>query len=402
MDRMELPEDVRRENFVVTIGTPRPESQDPQAETSRINLFLYRTTENGYLKNQEILGQGDSVAYGHPPLSLDLHYLITPYGMTSEGDFADERRAHFLLGSAMRVLHDVPVITDELTKSRLAPGERDNPPPVLDRSLWNQFEKVKLSLEPISLDDLSKIWTALSLPYRLSAAYAVSVVQIESERLRSYPRPVGEPEAAGPKVFAASFRSPQVTDVRVRRPPRDGQPSVESQFAYARIGDTLLIRGRSVAAGTTRVMLGSVNATPVTVLRDDTIEVTIPDDPALQPGPQPVKVVLDVRMGNPPRAYPGFQSNLAVFMLVPGPINLTPNLNAAPRRLRITGNRLYNDNLESLTLIGDEVIRSSSYRAPTPTSIEFNLPAGLGPGDYLVRVRVNGAESIDERTLTIR
>src|SRR5215216_3893686 len=101
-DQMELPPGAN--DFLVTISTPRLEEQsDQQGERARINLFLYRTTENGYLKNQEIPGQGHPAAYGHPPLSLDLYYLITAYGTTTvRDDFVEETLAHFLLGSAMR------------------------------------------------------------------------------------------------------------------------------------------------------------------------------------------------------------------------------------------------------------------------------------------------------------
>ena len=40
----------------------------------RVNLYLFQVNEDGYLKNQEIPGHGHPAAYGHPPLSLELHY----------------------------------------------------------------------------------------------------------------------------------------------------------------------------------------------------------------------------------------------------------------------------------------------------------------------------------------
>ena len=46
----------------------------------RLNLYLYEINENGSLKNQEIPGRGAGSGYGHPPLSLNLHYLVTAYG----------------------------------------------------------------------------------------------------------------------------------------------------------------------------------------------------------------------------------------------------------------------------------------------------------------------------------
>ena len=117
IDRMELPDTIGP--FSVTIGPPYFTSSDnaPHAEPARINLFLYRVTENGYLQNQEIPGRAASSGYGHPPLSLNLHYLITAYGNTVDPQDAtifDDLDAHRLLGSAMRVLHDVPIVSERL------------------------------------------------------------------------------------------------------------------------------------------------------------------------------------------------------------------------------------------------------------------------------------------------
>lgn len=393
-DRMELPPGLI--DFKVTISAPRPESEDDQAvERARINLFLYRTAENGQLKNQEIPGQGHPGSFGHPPLSLDLYYMITPYGTTADDDFVNETVAHLLLGSAMRTLHEVPVITDQLLTVRPPVGQQ-----ILNESLRNEFEQVKLTLEPISLEDLSKVWTALTIPYRLSAAYMVSVVQIQSRQRRPIPRLVGEPPAAGPRVLAIPMRRPRISEIRVRR--SSDPPDLERSVAYARVGDTLIIRGSNLAGDTTRVMLDQVDASAqVTALRDTRIELAVPNDVLLQPGPQPVRVVMDISLGDPPTPHLGLQSNVAVFVLTPLINNLQPNLGAVPRTLEVNGERLFHSDLESQTLVGDELIPSTEYTTSTPTQIAFNLPAALSTGNHIVRVLVNGVENIVESILTI-
>ena len=112
----------------------------------RINLYLYLVTENGYLKNQEIPGEGHPGSYGNPPLSLNLHYLMTGY---SDSESSDERdlSAQETLGDGMRVMHDFAIIT------------RDSP--YLDSELQHEFERVKIALQPASLEEFAKIWTAL-------------------------------------------------------------------------------------------------------------------------------------------------------------------------------------------------------------------------------------------------
>ena len=107
----------------VTLGHPGPD-RDPEGviDDPRINLFLYRIEENCFLKNQDIPGLGHPSAYGHPPLSLNLHYLLTVFGSTMSGTFFDETPAHQLLGSAMHVLHDNAIINDSLVTTKAAGG----------------------------------------------------------------------------------------------------------------------------------------------------------------------------------------------------------------------------------------------------------------------------------------
>jgi hypothetical protein len=379
-DRLEPPPGLDITRVHITLSTPRSDQETGQAsEDPRINLFLYRVNENVQLKNQEIPGHGHPNAFGYPPLSLDLHYLITAYGSTPlpESDFVNETRAHYLLGSAMRVLHDFPVIAESLVTVREPSGQQ-----ILHESLRGEFEKIKLILDPLSLEDLTKVWTALTLPYRLSAAYLVSVVQIESQRPRVYPRLVREPPSAGPRVYAIPLRTPQITEILVRRPPGD-PADMERPYPYARLGDTLIILGRHFAGTGTRVVLGAVEM-PVTPRSDDRIEISVPDDTLpdssvipqekrLQPGPQAAAVVVGV----PDLPQTGFYSNRAAFMLVPRISTLLPQLSMAPRTLKIQGSRLFYDNLSGETLVGRALIPKASYAGPSPTEITVPLPDSL-------------------------
>ncbi len=178
LDRMELPGGVSE--VPVTIGPPPPTPKDanPPREAPRVNVFLYWVSENGNLINREIPRRGSPAAFGHPPLCLDLHYLITAYGnnkLQSQGDSPfDDTAAHLLLGSAVRVLHDVPVITESVVASRLPGGG-----PILHESLRDGCAILKITLEPLTLDDFSKLWMALGGGLRLSVAYVVNAVQVD-------------------------------------------------------------------------------------------------------------------------------------------------------------------------------------------------------------------------------
>jgi hypothetical protein len=378
-DRMELPSN--RDNFYVTVSTPGPEQGNGQSvEEARINLFLYQVTENGAFKNQEIPGQG------HPPLSLDLHYLITAYGTNAEGDYVNETLAHYLLGSAMRVLHDNPVIKDQLTTILDPIGDL-----ILDPVLQSAYEQVAITLDPVNLEALSDVWSALTLPYRLSAAYTVNVVQIESLQEPRYPKPVGEPPAAGPQLTMVTFSASFIDRLRIRR---QEPPHPESTAPYARIGDTLVLLGSNLTRDV-QVRVGALTLTPI-FSDGQRLEVEIPEDEALQPGAQPVTAVRDVMVGDPPEPRPGLRSNQAVFMLVPH----VDTVNLSAGTVTITGTRLFMEDKECLATLGNAVIHVTVESSPSPTLISFALPT-LDPGMYAVRVRVNAAESIDERTIIV-
>jgi Pvc16 N-terminal domain len=380
LDRMELPDDIP--SAPVTTGPPPLSSKDLQpptdrSEDARLNLFLYRVTENGYLQNQEIPGRGSPSAFGRPPLSLNLHYLLTPYGNAEEPEkgLFDDTVAQFLLGSAMRVLHDVPIVTDQLLTVRPVSGRT-----ILHESLRHEFEQVKLTLEPLTLEDVTKVWTALGLRYRLSAAYVVNVVQIESRRPRRFPKPVGrpisptipplptDPPSPGPWVFAVTIQTPTITSVAVRR----ANTAVEQPYPYANVGDTLILLGTSLSGPVTRVAFGDL-IVPAAVARGDRVEAVIPDDPQLQPGARTVRVIVSDPLV--PRRV--FSSNDAAFMLVPfvdpAPARLT--FDAASRRLTIHGTRLIGPMPGGETVIGRSVVRREQYAAnPAPTAVQIVVP----------------------------
>jgi hypothetical protein len=338
----------------------------------RINLFLYKVDENSSLKNMDLPGHGHPGAFGRPPLSLDLHYMVTAYG----GDSEEELETQELLGDAMRVLHSHSVIL----------GTN------LDTAIRNEVEHIKLYLEPLSLEELTKVWSATTKPIRLSVSYLVTVVQIENLQPRKFPRAVGEPPVGGPRVKAVTFRAPRIDEVRVIR--HDDPQNRERRVAYARIGDRLVLRGRDFTSDGLRVLLGDDVLAPVVSIAPDRIEVTVPDDDALQPGATRVAVQNDLMLGEPETPHRGFSSNVAAFVIVPEVTTLTPNGGA----LTVNGTRLWSDTLDRLTIIGNEIVRS--YTTETPTEIAFQLPQ-LAAGNYLVRVRVNGAESLDEKVLVI-
>lgn len=343
----------------VTLGHPGPE-RDPEGATEapRVNLFLYQVSENPFLKNQDLAGTGHPGGYGHPPLSLDLRFLLTVFGSTVNGEFFDETPAHLLLGSAMRVLHDHAELTPTLVSVRQPAGS-----PLLDPPLRDEHERVKLTLRPLGLEDLANIWTALELSYRLSVAYEANVVQIESARPRHYPRPVQEPPDAGPHVVLTTLRRPDLTGIGVRR--AGDAPGTERTTPYARIGDVLVLRGQNLGGGGLVVRLGDLERAPDLVDLDGSrLEITVPEALAV-PGVIPVEVAAAV----PALPHVAATSGRAAFVLVPE----VAGAGVAGRLLTVTGTRLLSDPTPAQVVVGDVAVDSSRF-LPASTGAQLLVP----------------------------
>ncbi len=385
-DRMEEPPGTPASGVMVTVGPPHlGRAEDFTPDGARLNLFLYRVTEHAQLNNQEIGAASVGPAYGHPPLSVRLYYLMTAYGGALAGAGAvvsDDLMAHRILGSAMRVFHDFPIITPDLRTVRISGGER-----ILAESLVNECERLKVTLEALSVDDMSKIWTSLSLRYRVSVAYVVSVLQIESRRPRSFPRPVGQPPhgypplptdppVPGPMIYSLLIRVPSISDVRVLRP-GDTEPR---RFPFARVNDRLVISGTNLAGGVVRVRMGRLDV-PAQPMTNDRLEVDIPEDvmpngsiipveSRLQPGVQ----TLSVELSDALAPQSAMRSNDSGFMLVP--LLATATL-AANRTVTLTGSRLWEPVLSGEVLIGRAAVPKASFVNPSPTAVTVPIPPAL-------------------------
>jgi hypothetical protein len=163
----------------VTVTTKPPDVARDGDSGDQLNIFLYHTTTNSAFSNIPMRERVKPNEKGRPPLALNLHYLITAYG---NGD--DDVRAHLLLGLAMLALHDYSQLTRDDLKNVLSTLKGMRP------DLHEQIEQVKITPQPLSLEELSKLWTTFQTQYRISAAYSVSVVVIESKDPVVTPLPV--------------------------------------------------------------------------------------------------------------------------------------------------------------------------------------------------------------------
>jgi Pvc16 N-terminal domain len=406
------------------VGTPAvtfapPDVVPTDVGDARVNLYLIHVIENAELKNQESPFTGS--AYGRLPLSLNLRYLMTTYPGQETLQEAD-LNAQGLLGDAMRVFHDFGNRIDTLTITNSVAGTIGDP--ILDPALSGEFERLRLTLQPASIDDLTKIWSALSeANFRRSVIYEVTVVQIETREPRVLPLPVQQR-----RILATLLRRPVIEAAYVTPPP--GQPRGELR---ARIGEQITIEAAAIAADKLYVRLGTLDPIRVSAAAGQ-IRIVVPDDtypmdldnpstrpiPAsqqLQPGPLPVQLLAQVRAEGVEggldhgSAVTTVQvqrhaSNIALLQLVPQVAGV-----AAPGTvLAVTGTRLWHPAAHTVeVVIGDAAVPVRApefgdlWAAPTPTKVEIPLAdaaamlpvqAAIDP-PYPVAVEVDGARSRD-------
>ena len=151
-------------------------------ERSQLNIFMYRVAPFSAISDRPSFARRD-LASKHPasppPLVVELSYLLTACG-------AEEFHSEILLGAAMRLLHQTPILTPEKIRAALdgfSPKKsKVQAPPVkvaLSASqLAEQLQQIKITPQFLSFEDMSKLWSALQARYRPSVCYQVSAVVI--------------------------------------------------------------------------------------------------------------------------------------------------------------------------------------------------------------------------------
>lgn len=245
-----------------------------EKEVVQLNLFLYHVAPNLGWRNVALPShnsRGERLT--NHPLALDLYYLLTVY---SRQDF----EAEILLGYAMQVLHETPVLAREAIRTALhrpAPGGGGARPPAVaalaDSDLADQVELIKLTPQSLSTEEIYRLWGAFQTHYRPSVAYHASVVLIEANQAAKSPLPVltrGQPNVATGReegVIAQPNLLPAFPTLHAAIPPRQ-QPAVrlgelltcsgdhlegdqlQIHFRHARTGRTLTLPASAGASNT--------------------------------------------------------------------------------------------------------------------------------------------------------
>lgn len=131
------------------------------ANPPTVTLFLYEVDEDDSVRNLPPTRRpvGGQIEIEPPPVTLRLRYLITVWT-------DDAASGHAVLGRIIQLFSDSAVVG----------------PARLGGTIRDAGDALKLKLEPLTVENRSRVWDAIDKPYRLSVTYEVRGVRIDSER----------------------------------------------------------------------------------------------------------------------------------------------------------------------------------------------------------------------------
>jgi hypothetical protein len=368
----------------VTLARPHAgASNQTTSEAANVNLYLYQVSPNPAFRNVDLPTRDSNGRLAQKPeTGVDLHYLLTFYG--SQQNLEPER----LLGNVLKTLHAQPLLDRGLI-AQLVTDPSNGYPDLGKSDLHRAVEVVKFRPLALSLEELSKLWSVfLQTPYTLSAAYVGSVVLIEDESSAATALPVRIRQ-----IYTDTFRQPLIERVL----------GDDDALALLQVDSLLCVTGRQLQGDITRLRIGGKELAP-TAITDSRIELDLATVPAsdLRAGPLGLQVLHYRTEAGTPRI--AAESNVAPIVLHPRISAVTLGASTVDGALRDVG---IGFDVTPPIPAGHRVgILLNGVGAAAPASYAFTLVPptvdtthidstirGIAPGEYLVRIQVDGALS---------
>jgi len=405
----------------VSITTKPPDKARDNNTGNQLNLFLYQVLPNAAWRNMDIPQRVQSGETSIPPLALNLYYMLTSYGQGN-----DDVLGHRLLGHAMSIFYDHPLLGSPEIATALGN---------LNSELQNQIERVRITLQPLSVEEIFRLWSGFQTQYRISVAYEIGVVLIESIRPSKTPLPVltrGPGDSGITALGSLVPPFPTIEEVVVPHPPsalmrNDVADPTSNDVTFkghdllsgpdpTRPPDQQIDNSKTLLRFMNTRWLNPLDRSPKAGVSPTASEITatIPNDPTNWPaGFYTASVVYRNANGDEVRT-----SNEASFSLAPS-ITLDPPIIVKNTANRITDVKIkltcipavqrtvqrivqgvvrtVEQKQRVFLLIGDRevpfVFSTQPHPPPTEDQLTFDVGA-LPAGEYFVRLRVDGVDSL--------
>lgn len=352
------------------VFTARPGTAHPGANAGA-DLLLYRVSPNPAWGSCDLPARNEGGQLLQLPVAgLMLRFLIACFGDPSD------QEPEQVLGAITAYLHANPVLTPAMIAAATASGQF---PFLVDADLDGQIEPVRITPVPLADEDLNRIWSMLPAgTFGLASVYEASVVLVEQPATTAAALPV---MSRGVSSFAVE--QPVITSVS-----RPGEPVT----APIQAGDDLEVRGEHLVSTTWTIDVEgqAVPAAAVSEATEDRFRFTLPA--ATQAGARVLRVTHVLGGGPPPATVFTAESNPAVILV-------RPRVTAVSRvgtTVRVdVASAIGAD--QSIEVILNQQGGVGSFVLPgtlaNPTRATADV-GGLAPGNYLVRLRVDGVESV--------
>jgi hypothetical protein len=348
-----------------------------QDEPAQLNLFMYYASINPALRNLDLPSMGsNNQQLSNPPLAINLHYLVTAYG-------ANAFDPEILLGFAMRIFHNTPVVSRSVIQAALTALDSGTPSNeqqlVSGSTLGSQIEHIRITPETLTTEEIYRLWTAFQVSYRPTTSYQVSVVVIKDVQSFQSNLPVQQRA-----LVSQPLTGPIIS-------------SVTPQLAA--VGQLLTINGSNFLNGVPSNTLVSFNGgTPIAapIAQANYVKVNVPS--TLAAGAGSVGVVTNVTFPSSSTPHPCFASSPVPFQVIPTiqPPATVPYQATQGSALTVTVNPPVGVLQNVVVYIGNQAIPQppASITGPaTSTTVTVIVPASIAAGTYPLRVEVDSAQS---------
>lgn len=345
----------------------------------RINIFLYQVLQNAGYRNRDQPGRsfaGDLVT--KQQIGLDLYYLITAFGGSD-----DELSAQKILAESVMTLQEKPILKKELIEAAINDPDIKNQMSDINKSdLSKQIEHVKLNFHPLSLEELTKIWSSFfkNTSYRISVAYKATTVILDGTQEAISTMPVRDRN-----VYNVIPTHPEITYVQ----PQIIEPSLQNEIT---------IHGKSLKSETIKIDFGDVSQLAdmpsPKFISDQRLVVDLPD--SLRTGIKHLKVVHPLLIGTPKTLHRGTESNAAFFAMSPKILAVSPLLSSVGSKITITFEPKINKEQHAVVIIGNSKPLDAEWvdqNLAETDQVEVRIPVNYEKGVYPIRLRIDGAES---------